>query len=158
MSDPDRPVIARDAVGSVSDTGELRRDWKVGVYTINTPRTQAATGRVGGRVVALFDVEIRMKTNNASVAVQSLTGKRLGDSSAVLISLGARSEPLSLGRLPYRSEPVEGVLSIRAPAGLKLYANVNGRGERREIPTSYRDGRYQVRLDAALGTYWLLLG
>ena len=158
MSDPDRPVIARDAVGSVSDTGELRRDWKVGVYTINTPRTQAATGRVGGRVVALFDVEIRMKTNNASVAVQSLTGKRLGDSSAVLISLGARSEPVSVGRLPYRSEPVEGELSIRAPAGLKLYANVNGRGERREIPTSYRDGRYQVRLDASLGTYWLLLG
>jgi hypothetical protein len=109
-------------------------------------------------VVALFDVEIRMKTNNASVAVQSLTGKRLGDSSAVLISLGARSEPVSVGRLPYRSEPVEGELSIRAPAGLKLYANVNGRGERREIPTSYRDGRYQVRLDASLGSYWLLLG
>ena len=56
----------------MSDTGELRRDWEQGVYSIDTPRTQAAMGWIGGKQIKLADVEIAVTTRNATVAVQSL--------------------------------------------------------------------------------------
>jgi HAMP domain-containing protein len=157
IPDADRPVIARDATESVSDTGELRRNWDAGVYTVDTPQTQAATGRLGGRVITLRDVEIRIRTALASVVVQSLDNVRLGSSFALLISLGAASEPLSPNQLPFRSEQVVGELAIRAPAGLKLYARLNAQEQRREIPSTYSDGRYRIQLDETLRTYWLML-
>jgi hypothetical protein len=44
LSDAQQLLIDRDATEAVSDTGELRRNWRHGTYTIDTPRTQAATG------------------------------------------------------------------------------------------------------------------
>ena len=155
IADPNVSLIADNAREIASDTGELKRNWADGVYTINTARTQAATGWIGGRGIALADVAISATTRNASVAVQSLDDKPIAQARKILISLGARSVP-SGNSLPFHSEPVTGELAIRAPKGLKLYAR-SGAGTERAIPAAYQDGVYQITLEPTLGTYWLEL-
>jgi hypothetical protein len=157
ITDPTQSLINSDAVEAVSDTGELRRNWEQGTYTINAPRTQAAMGWIGGKKISLADVDIASTTRNATVAVQSLDENSIGKSRAILISLGARSVPKSANQLPFYSEPVVGQLLIRAPIGLRLYKENRSEEERQEIPAPYKDGRYLISLDRNLGTYWLVL-
>jgi hypothetical protein len=156
FSDPNAPFLAQDAGMAVSDTGELRRDWEAGTYTIDTPRTQAATGWIGGKVISLIDVEIAASTRNATVAVQSLEDAPISQSRAILISLGARSLPGGRNQ-PFHTEPVLGRLSIRAPAGLKVYGQDGSAQGEREVPVFYENGRYRIDLAPSLGTYWLIL-
>jgi hypothetical protein len=151
VSDHKQSLIAWGARESVSDTGELSRNWEEGIYTIDTPRTQAAMGWIGGRRLALADVEITATTRNATVAVQSLDDAPIAKSKVILISLGARSIPRSAHELPYYSEPVQGELAIRAPKGLTLYQG------NKALPARYVDGAYRVRLERELGTRWLIL-
>ena len=156
LTDPDQSLIDPEASEVTSDTGELQRNWRLGTFTINTARTQAATGWIGGRSIALADVVLDISTPNASVAVQSLDGRAIADARSLLISLGARSVPAANNQVPFRSEPVTGTLKIRAPAGLKLFRRALP-GEEREVHAEYRDGRYVVTLDRGLSTYWLVL-
>lgn len=156
IKDPDQPLIDPSASEVVSDTGELRRNWDLGIFTINTARTQAATGWIGGRSIALTDVVFDISTPNASVAVQSLDGRAIPGAKSLLISLGARSIPAANNRTPFSSEPVTGTLQIRAEPGLKLFRRALP-GEEREVHTDYRDGKYVITLDRGLSTYWLVL-
>jgi hypothetical protein len=157
ITDPQLALIDSNANEAVSDSGELRRNWEDGIYTINTPRTQAAMGWIGGKQISLADVDIAAITRNATVAVQSLDGKNIGESRVMLISLGARSVPRSENQLPFYSEPVTGRLTIRAKEGLKLYKRNGTAKKERQIAASYENGRYQINLDRNLGTYWLVL-
>lgn len=157
ITDPNQSLINNDAGEEVSDTGELRRNWEQGAYTINTPRTQTAMGWIGGKKISLADVDIATTTRNATVAVQSLNDNPISKSRAILISLGARSVPKSTNQLPFYSEPVEGQIVIRAPKGLKLYKKNNSSEATQEITVPYKDGRYLISLDRSLGTYWLVL-
>ena len=157
IADPHQSLIHGDAAETVSDTGELRRNWEQGIYAIDAPRTQAAMGWIGGKKISLADVEISAITRNATVAVQSLDENPISKSGAILISLGARAVPKSTKQLPFYSEPVEGRLTIRAPKGLKLYSENRPAAMRRDIPAPYKDGRYLIDLDRSLGTNWLVL-
>ena len=157
ITDQKQSLISSDAAEAVSDTGELRRNWEQGTYSIDTPRTQAAMGWIGATKISLADVDIAVTTKNATVAVQSLDGNPISKSGAIMISLGARSVPKTANQLPFYSEPVEGRLTIRASKGLKLYAKNNSAEEGREIPASYKNGRYFISLDRRFGSYWLVL-
>ncbi len=157
ITDPKQSLIDGDATYATSDTGELRRDWNQGIYTIDTPRSQVAMGWIGGRKITLRDVEIAITTRNATVAVQSLDQENISASRSILISLGARSVPKPGNRMPFRSEPVIGSLTIRADEGLKLYKRSGASNVELEIPISYENGRYQINLDHNVDTYWLLL-
>ena len=114
-------LIDPEASEVTSDTGELRRNWKLGTFSIDTRRTQAVTGWIGGRSIELADVTFDIATPNASVAVQSLDERAISDAKSLLISLGARAVPTAGTRVPFSSEPVTGTLQIRAQAGLKLF-------------------------------------
>lgn len=149
------PMIADNATGALSDTGEIRRNWTKGIYTINTPRTQAAMGWIGNEPIDLPDVKFDVRTRNATVAVQSLDGAPIKQSSNLMISLGAQAIPTG-NTLPFRSEPVLGQLTIRAHKGLKLFQRTLDQKEK-EIPVDYNDGKYVIHLEASLGTSWLLL-
>jgi hypothetical protein len=157
ITDPAYSLIEPQSTSAGSDTGELRRDWEQGVYSIDTPRTQAAMGWIGAKQIRLADVEIAAQTRNATVAVQSLDEQPIRSARAVLISLGARSLPKSGNQVPFHSEPVTGRPSIRAASGLKLYRQHGLPRDAREIPARYADGRYHITLDPSLASYWLVL-
>jgi len=156
ITDPSVSLVDPEAGAATSDTGELRRDWEQGTYTIDTPRTQAAMGFIGGRAIALKDVEIAAETRNATVAVQSLDDKPIGASRTILVSLGARAVPQGANQ-PFRSEPVVGRLSIRAAPGLKVYRQHGLARDTREVAARYDNGRYHIALDRNLASYWLML-
>src|SRR5262249_2022248 len=143
--------------GSVSDTGELRRNWEQGIFTIDTPRSEAAIGRIGGKSINLTHVDIAVSTPSATVAVQSMDDKSIGEAGAILISMGARSVPKEANGTPFYEEPVIGRLAIRARKGLKLYAQRETGMDETAIEVPYEHGRYQITLDRNFGTYWLLL-
>lgn len=148
-------IIARDATEVLSDTGEIRRNWTKGIYIINTPRTQAAMGWIGNEPIVLPDVTISVRTRNASVAVQGLDGAPIKSSSSLMISLGAQAIPTD-NALPFRSEPVQGQLTIHAHKGMKLFKRTVDQREK-EIPVGYKNGKYVINLKDALETSWLFL-
>jgi hypothetical protein len=156
LRDPAQAVIDAKATEATTDTGELTRNWTKGIYTINTARTQAAMGWIGGETIALADVEIKAKTRNATVAVQSLENAPIAQAKRLLISLGARALPKEGNKTPFNVEPVDGQLTIRAPKGLKLYKQAAFQ-QMKEVPVGYKDGRYVVTLDGSLRTSWLFL-
>ncbi len=149
-------MIDGNATEVLSDTGEIQRNWVKGTYIINTLRTQATMGWIGNEPIVLPDVKFDIKTSNATVVVQSLDGAPIKLSSSLLISFCARSVPSSGNTLPFRSEPVLGQLTIRAPKGLRLFKRILDQQEK-EIPVDYRDGKYVIDLNALLGTSWLFL-
>ncbi|WP_411268922.1 glycosyl hydrolase family 5 [Pseudomonas guariconensis] len=156
IQDPNQSLLPANASEARSDTGELRRNWQQGLYTIDTPLTQAAIGWLGGKTLALGDIQLKLKTASASVAVQSLDGKPLKQSRNLLISLGTRAEPQPNKRTPFRVEPLDGTLSIQAVDGLKLFSR-NAQGQLQEYPVSYQDGRYLIHFDGRQMTNWLFL-
>ncbi|RZI78054.1 MAG: glycosyl hydrolase family 5, partial [Pseudomonas sp.] len=152
LQDPDQSLLAADASESSSDTGELKRNWQQGVYTIDTPLTQAATGWLGGRSMSLAQLGLDLQTPYASVAVQSLDGKPFSQSRALLISLGTRAVPRPDDMTPFHVEPLQGRVSIKAGPGLKLYT-----GKQQQLPVSYEDGRYVITFDGQHMSNWLFL-
>jgi hypothetical protein len=157
ITDSNHPLIDGNPTHLTSDTGEVDRNWELGVYTINTPRSQLATGWIGGKQITLSDVDVAVATPNASVAVQSLDDHSIGESHSIMISLGARSDPKWGNQMPFHSEPVEGQISIRAPKGLKLYRHEKNLELPQEMSTKFANGRYQIPLDKDLQSYWLFL-
>ena len=76
----------------VSDNGELTRDWKKGLITINTSRSQGFTGFVANEWISLKDVAIRSKTSFATIIVSSLDNSPLSKSSRMLLTAVSRAE------------------------------------------------------------------
>lgn len=157
IADPSQSLLGPVATESVSDTGELTRNWAQGIFAINTPRSQGAAGWIGGRAIRLPDVEISVSTRSASVIVQSMDGKPIRESAQLLLSMGARSTPVSEQRLPFHSEPVVGQISLRARSGLRLYRRDPFTGEENVLPAPYSGGRYAINMDRSIRTYWLTL-
>ncbi|AVF55517.1 glycosyl hydrolase family 5 [Pseudomonas fulva] len=156
LHDPAQALLPADATESVSDTGEVKRNWQSGLYTIDTPLTQAATGWLGGRTITLGDVQVQASTPYASIAVQSLDGVVLGQSRSLLVSLGTRAVPQPEENTRFHVEPLKAQLSIKAPAGLKLFAR-DAQAQLKPLPASYRDGRYHITLDGTYMSNWMFL-
>lgn len=108
-----------------SDTGELRRDWDAGVGTVDTPRSQAAYGFLGGASpIGLSNVSISVDNDFAVVAVTSLDGKDIDASNHLLVTAVGRAENTGMvydlthtklhdtGRGPILIEPIVGRLTI----------------------------------------------
>ena len=157
IRDPQQSQIPPNAVEVASDTGELKRNWDQGTFTVDTPRTQAAMGWIGGKTINLADVEISVAARNSVVAVQSLDGNPIRQSQSILISLGARSIPATEKSLPYYSEPVQGKISITAPVGMSLRAWDSRTRKLRALKVPYTTGRYVLSLDRDLRSSWLVL-
>jgi hypothetical protein len=157
MRDPHQSQLPPGSSEAASDSGELRRNWDLGTFTIDTPRTQAAMGWIGGRTITLPAVTLSVTTRNAAVAVQSLDGAPLGQARRLMISLGARAVPASGKSLPYYAEPVEGTLAIAAPAGLSLYVWDAAAAKARRQAVAFKDGHYLLTLDRRLTSHWLTL-
>ena len=153
-------LIEQDANSIKSDTGELYRNWKDGLYTIDTPESQAVMGWLGGKSLELSNTRYRIKTVNATIVVQSLDNKSISESKKILVSLGSNSVPYKdlngRSKLPFYTQPVTGHIWIEAREGLRVYA-ISNLGTKDELPGNYKEGRYEIDLELARGSHWLIL-
>lgn len=121
-----------------SDTGEITHDWQAGWLTIDTPRTQALVGFLGGGPAETRDLRLQLTNEFAVVALSSLDGKPLARSDRVLLTATGRADPANARRI----EPVEGAVTLKwlAPSqrDRKIFAlDISGR-RAQEVPTAGR--------------------
>lgn len=142
-----------------SDTGELYRNWAKGIYTIDTAKSQAAMGWLGGEEIKLSDVVITIKTANATVAIQSLDGEAIRSSNKILISIGVNSIPEKQAKrqrnVSISVQPIEGELSVKAKPGMKL-SLVTDKGKR-NLPVKFENSTYVIDFKALSMAQWLVL-
>ena len=80
VTDPDHDFIPPGQSFVRSDTGELTRDWEQGIQTIDTPRTQAVSGWIGGKTLKTRDASFETSTKKAVVALTSVDNRPLAES------------------------------------------------------------------------------
>ena len=156
-----------------SDTGELlweATDKRTGRLTINTPRTQAAVGWLGGQTLRTADAEFRLTTPFCAVSLAALDGQPLSRSKKILLVAAARcantgmqwnAERTSIsdkwGGPPLLIEPVAGEITLRRAAGTNpelVPLDGAGRPQAGKART-LTDG--VISLNAADATVWYLL-
>jgi hypothetical protein len=153
-SDVDKDFIPDGQNFVQSDTGELRRDWEKGIHTVNTLKSEIASGWIGGETINLHNVTFKISTKKAIVAVQSLENKPIEQSKAIFITVMARSVPKNVGFL---SEPVTGVIVISAPAGLTLFPTDSLGNKGKPVNAGYDHGKYHIKLDDKNEAHWFFL-
>jgi hypothetical protein len=120
ITDVARDFIPQHQTYVASDTGQLKRDWALGVQTIDSPMSQAVLGWVGGRRFELHDATFEIRTPKAAVALTSLDEQPIATSKRVLLTAVAQVAPTEGDKLPYLSQPVEGTITLRSAEPLKL--------------------------------------
>jgi hypothetical protein len=158
VTDPHKDFIPAGQTVVCSDTGEIRRDWGKGIQTINTPKSQAASGWIGGEEVVLGDVTLRITTPKAVVAVTALDDKDISRSRRILVSVCARVLASSGGRYPLLSEPVSGTLTLHSSIPNLALAPLYADGTPWPALKLVRgEGVYTITLPAGRGTHWYVL-
>lgn len=152
VTDPEVSYLPDGARFVAADTGEFRRDFSRGLFTVDTPRTQLVAGRLDGAEIQLSDIAVHMKGSMAAVAVQSLDGQPINGSEKLLISLTGRIEPVGDGQPVYLREPLQGEIRIRAPDGLRL-SLLGGKNPPHDIDSDF----YVIDISEVLGERWILL-
>jgi hypothetical protein len=159
--DLQKSFLPADAEFVESDTGELRRDWAGGVFTVDTARSQGASGWLGEQQeVSLSDVSLAIDTRKATVIVSSLDGQPIGQSGKLLISSAARTA--AVGQQQWRrkvvAEPVTGQLSVRSQAGSMTLTPLRGDGTRGPgVELHKQQGAFTAKLTAEDGTLWWIM-
>jgi hypothetical protein len=170
VTDPNHDFIPEGESQVRSDTGELSRSWKEGIQTIDTPRTQAVSGWIGGKLLETKDATFQFKTRTAVVAVTSIDDLPIDSSRFLMITAVGQGRPspaTHLGKvlpdrthehLPFLSEPVIGSIAIRTKTGgLELLAlSADGKVVGRATPP-IENGSLTIALPALQGTHWYLL-
>ena len=111
----DSPATPAERVHQVvSDTGELSRDWATGIETVETPLSQAACGRIGGKTIALGDVELHIETPDATVAFTSLDGLPIVSSGRILLTVVGPVVASPGEALPLLAQSVRGSFSVQS--------------------------------------------
>jgi hypothetical protein len=157
-TDPDRDFIPAGQTFVRSDTGELTRDWELGIQTIDSERLQAVSGWIGGRTLQTRNATFQFATRKAVVALSSVDNQPLAGSRFILITAMGRAGASPGGRTPLLSEPVVGTVTLRtATEGLELLAlSRDGRVVGRVTPAR-ADGALTIAIPAGRGTHWFVL-
>jgi len=158
----DHDALPAEATRVQSDTGEIVRDWVAGVQTIDTARSQAAIGWIGGRRIELSSTRVEVDTPKAAVVFTALDDRPIATSQNILVTLVGRAEPGPGPALPYRSEPIGGRIAIASKAGALELVPLSGRSRgkpgERVGSKSTTDGDWQVfEIPKRVVTHWYLL-
>jgi hypothetical protein len=156
VTEIDTPFLPEAAEDTVSDTGEIRRDFRRGLLTVDTDRTQLAAGTLAGASIELSDMTLKSDLSTGAVIIQSLDRTPISQSRKIMITLSARAQPKEKNSTVFGIEPMQGELRVRASGNLVL-TNTNGMPV--TVAAAYRwDGEeHVVNLSALPGTPWLLL-
>jgi hypothetical protein len=158
VTDPNHDYIPPGQSFVRSDTGELLHNWKYGIQTINTPKTQAVGGWIGGKTLQLGDATFRIDTRKAVVALTSLDDKPLSSSRYILISAMARAVGSTPNHLPFLSEPVVGtIVLLTKTSELQLLALSPSGKVQEELPPPNGPEGLSIRLPTRMGTHWYVL-
>jgi hypothetical protein len=161
-TNPDRDLIPSGQNYIQSDTGEIVRNWQDGTQTINTSKSRAASGWIGGKSIKLSGITIYVNSpNKAVVAVSSIDDAPLEKSGFMLITAIARAEPSnprSPNSLPFASEPVHATISVKSErSDLQLLSlGSSGRVVRRVTPSKDAKG-VNFTIPGPKGTHWFVL-
>ncbi len=153
----DRDFLAEKSSKVVSDTGEVVRDWAAGIQTIDTARTQAVQGEIGGKAIRLEDATFKIGTSLCAVSLSSLDGKPLSTSGKILVTAVGRAYPSPGNRLPFLSEPVEGAVELANGRDLVLYPLAPDGKKGKGLLLSRRKLSLVIPLEKAHRTHWYLL-
>jgi len=155
-----------------SDTDQLRRDWRDGLATVDTPRTQAAWGfwRMPEHRIRLSDVELSIRTPFAAVAISSLTDEPVRRSHRLLLTAVARAENtgmvydlfhtrrIAAGRGPILIEPVRGQVSIRTSQRELRVRGLDPFGKPTiDLPAMVEGGRLRFEIGPEAKTMYYLM-
>ena len=160
-------IAAQDPDILVSDTGEIARDARHAILTVDTERTASAVGALGElEAVDLQALRVESETRFCAIAVSALDGKPIVESGRLLVTAVARArntgQEVEAGRLlewgtaPVLFEPVKATLLLkRAPRGLRAFALDPAGGRRKsEVPITDEQGRAAVRLTPEAATIY----
>lgn len=156
IPDPDHDAAGDGTTRICSDTGEICRDWRAGVLTVDTPRSQLAAGWIGRQTLKLRDVTISVEQASSTIAVQSLDEAPIRTSGSIMISMSAQALPTVPGRMPFQSEPITGEIKINARAGLKLY-QLDNAGVAHARAFTVEGGVYTIALSNKMQGHWWVL-
>jgi hypothetical protein len=158
ITDPDHDFIPAGQSFVRSDTGELTRDWEQGIHTIDSPRTQAVSGWVGGKTLRTKDASFDVTTPKAVVALSSVDDRPLPESHLVMVSAVARAVASPGNKGPYLSEPVHARIVLRTKVDDLELLSMTADGRVASRPhVEYRDGTLTIEIPAAGGTHWYVL-
>ncbi|MBK6916328.1 MAG: glycosyl hydrolase family 5 [Deltaproteobacteria bacterium] len=164
VKDLDRDLLPRDGHRVVSDTGEITRDWAEGTLVIDTPRSRAAAGWIGGLTIPLGDGWVALDLPSAAFALTALDDAPLQESAKLLVTIVGQAEHGEAGRVPFRSEPPRGRFALRSTHALVAVPLSGGSGTSgadlsARVPLRpRREGDLQVfDLAGPVPTHWYLL-
>ncbi len=162
VSDLDRDFIPRDQDFVRSDTGELTRNWTKGIQTIDTPKTQAVSGWIGGETLATHDASFTCKTKKAALALTSIDDKPLAESRFILVTAIARAipdpKPAPKVGARYLSEPVYCQISLRSSVkDLELVSLSRTHMAVEHVAVERTGDTIRFELPTPKGTHWYLL-
>lgn len=121
--------IDRAARRITSITGELEWDYGLGVATVNTPRSQGATGALNALPqIELDDVIIRSGNEFGTVVVVSLDGQPIATSNLLLIQAMTQDKPYGFVSQPVLDEagrPTSQQEIVKLGSGLLNVRNID---------------------------------
>lgn len=168
----DERSIPVDVTEVHSDTGELYRSWEKRIGVIDTPSTKAAYGFIGDVDSPPIDgLTLHVRTRFATIAISSLTGQPIAQSSRMLLTAVGRAEntdfrynilhtkSLDRGHGPIRVEPIEATIALATEVpSLEVWA-IGADGQRgHQIPAKQTDGQLVFDIGNAGQTIYYLIG
>ncbi|MEQ8770547.1 MAG: cellulase family glycosylhydrolase [Phycisphaerales bacterium] len=157
VTDPDRHGMPTDAHTISTDNGQITRDWRAGVLTIDTSRSQAACGWIGGKRLELTDAVIESGTSAATIALTALDARPIAESSRILVTAVAQSAALA-DRPPMYAEPVRATVRVRTAIDVAVVTPLSPRGHRAAPIPASREGDWLVfELTGGEPGHWLLI-
>lgn len=157
IEDANHSELPQGATGAASDSGELSRDWRRGVFKVNTPMTQAAMGNLSGEPVTLPHLWASLSGSHSMVAVQSMDSSPVNTSHLLLISLDSGAVAVQGKSGPYESVPMAGSIWIGAAPRMALWEWNAAESKLEPRAAPYVAGRYQIAINHDLKGSWMLL-
>ena len=123
LDGPPTAAITAPAGEIVSDTGEL--EWKKGLVTVNTPRSQALIDYLKGHRSPLRHLAADVANDFCAITLGALDGESIARSPRLLLTAGARvanagmkwnekrTSTIEAGTAPVVIEPVTGSITLR---------------------------------------------
>ena len=132
-----------ESVTYTSQTGELITDLGNSIFKVNTAKSQAITGYIGGKTVETDNLKLNVTNNFAAVIMTSLNDNSIASSNRVLLSMTGNSRNYGqllsddgkyikiAGRDNILTEQIVGTVTLKGVSGNYKVYSLNSDGSRK---------------------------